>query len=271
MSTHTSLKRSTFLSTCAVVAGASLLVGGRAQEISQVASSTNGKPSIVFCHGIWADGSCFSKVIEPLQAAGYECISAQYPLNTTADDIAIVKKTLSRVSSPSILVGHSYGGQVITGAGTDDRVRGLVYICALGPDEGETAQGQLGMFPTTPVFEHVEVADGRIWMKPAGIADFCGDLPEAEQKVVWATSYPPAADLFSAPMSTPAWKTKPSWYIVGKNDKAVPPDLERFVSKRMGAHTIELDSSHCAMLSQAQAVVDMIEKAANAVLGKAAV
>jgi pimeloyl-ACP methyl ester carboxylesterase len=164
--------------------------------------STSGKPSIVFCHGIWADSSCFGNVIASLQAAGYECISAQYPLNTTADDIAIVKKTLSRVSSPSILVGHSYGGHVITGAGTDDRVRGLVYICALGPDEGETAQEQLGKFPTTPVFKQIEVTDGRVWMKAAGIADFCGDLPEAEQKVVWATNYPPAADLFNAPMGT---------------------------------------------------------------------
>jgi pimeloyl-ACP methyl ester carboxylesterase len=98
-----------------------------------------------------------------------------------------------------------------------------------------------------------------------GIADFIGDLPEAEQNVVWATNYPPAADLFNAPMGTPAWKTKPSWYIVGKNDRAVPPDLERFVSKRMGAHTIELDSSHCPMLSQPRAVVDMILHAANGI------
>ena len=140
-----------------------------------------------------------------------------------------------------------------------------MYICALGPDEGETAQEQLGKFPTTPVFKQIEVADGRVWMKPAGIADFCGDLPEAEQRVVWATNYPPAADLFNAPMGTPAWKTKPSWFIVGKNDRAVPPDLERFVSKRMDAHTIELDSSHCPMLSQPHAVVDMILQAANGI------
>jgi pimeloyl-ACP methyl ester carboxylesterase len=180
----------------------------------------------------------------------------------TASDIS---DEIDANSSPAILVGHSYGGQVITGAGTDDRVRGLVYICALGPDEGETPQEQLGKFPTTPVFEHVEVADDRVWMKPEGIADFCGDLPEAEQKVVWATNYPPATALFNAPMGTPAWKTKPSWYIVGKNDRTVPPDLERFLSKRMGAHTIELDSSHCPMLSQPHAVVDMILQAANGI------
>src|SRR5271163_921643 len=153
MSTHSSIKRLTFLSTCAVLAGASA-VGFQAlgaEEISQVASS-NGKPSIVFCHGIWADGSCFSKVISRLQAAGYEAIAAQYALNTTDDDIATVKKTLGRVSSPAILVGHSYGGQVITGAGADERVRGLVYIAALGPDKGETAQYQQDQFPKTAIF-----------------------------------------------------------------------------------------------------------------------
>src|SRR5246127_254427 len=109
------------------------------------------KPSIVFCHGIWADGSCFDKVIPALQADGHQCIAAQYSLNTTADDIATVKRTLGRVSSPVILVGHSYGGSVITGAGADDRVAGLVYICALAPDADETSQTQQSNFPKTDV------------------------------------------------------------------------------------------------------------------------
>ena len=160
--------------------------------------SNSAKPSIVFCHGIWADGSCFNKVIPRLQAAGYECIAAQYALNTTDDDVATVKKTLGRVSSPAILVGHSYGGQVITAAGVDDRVCGLVYIAALGPDKGETAQYQQDQFPKTPVFSKIAVADGRVWMLPDGASDFAGDLPEAEQKIVWATHYPPSATLFSS-------------------------------------------------------------------------
>ena len=228
--------------------------------------SNSGKPSIVFAHGIWADGSCFSKVIQPLQAAGYEVISSQYALDTVDDDIATVKRTLKRVSSPAILVGHSYGGQVITGAGNDDRVCGLVYICALGPDEGETAQAQLDRFPKTNVFNYVEVADGRVWMLPAGISSFAGDLPESEQKVVWATHYAPDANLFNIPFNqAPAWKTKPSWYIVGKRDNTVHPDLERYLAKRMGATTIELDSSHVAMLSHPDAVFEIIVKAANAV------
>ena len=233
-------------------------------------ASSNGKPSIVFCHGIWADGSCFSKVIAPLQAAGYEVISVQYALNTVSDDIAQVKRSLERVNSPAILVGHSYGGQVITGAGNDDRVRGLVYVCALGPDQGETAQVQQDQFPKTEVFKYVEVADGRLWLRPDGISYFCGDLPEAEQKLVWATHYPPDQNLFAGERSgPPAWKTKPSWCIVGKNDQTVHPDLERYLAKRMGATTIELESSHVPMLSQLSAVLEVIVKAANAVYATA--
>src|ERR1700726_3965045 len=127
------------------------------------------KPSIVFCHGIWADGSSFGKVIPPLQAEGYEVIAAQYGLDTPEADVATVKRTLGRVSSPAILVGHSYGGSVITTAGTDDRVAGLVYIAALAPDEDETAQSQQDLFPITDVFSHIEVAGGRVWMLPSGI------------------------------------------------------------------------------------------------------
>src|SRR5437667_12444375 len=141
-------------------------------------------PSIVFCHGIWADGSSFSKVIPPLQADGYEVMAAQYGLDTPEGDVATVKHTLGRVSGPSILVGHSYGGSVITAAGTDDRVAGLVYIAALAPDADETSQSQQEKFPVTDVFAHVEVVDGRVWMLPDGVESFAGDLSEQEKKVV---------------------------------------------------------------------------------------
>src|SRR6059036_1936317 len=126
-------------------------------------------PSIVFCHGIWADGSSFRKVIPPLQAEGYEVIAAQYGLDTNEGDVATVRRTPGRVSSPAILVGHSYGGSVITGAGTDDRVAGLVYIAALAPDADETSQTEQSNFPKTDVFSYIEVADGRIWLLPEGI------------------------------------------------------------------------------------------------------
>ena len=229
------------------------------------AKSTQTKPSIVFCHGLWADGSCFSKLIVPLQAEGYECIAAQYGLNSTAEDVALTKATIGRVSSPVILVGHSYGGTVITGAGTDDRVVGLVYICALAPDADETSQTQQSNFPTTAVFSHIDVKEGRIWLLPEGTKDFCGDLSEQEQKLVWATQGVPKPDLFGAKAGGTAWKSKPSWYIVGKNDRTVHPDMERFVAKRMGATTYELDSSHVPMLSQPERVLDIIRTAAKAV------
>jgi pimeloyl-ACP methyl ester carboxylesterase len=227
--------------------------------------STQTKPSIVFCHGLWADGSCFSKVIPALQAEGHQVIAAQYALNTIADDVATVRSTLGRVSSPAILVGHSYGGSVITGAGTDGRVAGLVYIAALAPDADETSQTQQSNFPTTDVFSYIEVADGRIWLRPEGIDCFAGDLSEQEKKLVWATQCVPDAGLFSAKVGGTAWRSKPSWYIVAKNDRTVHPDMERFVAKRMGATTTEVASSHVAMLSHPDLVIDVIRAAANAV------
>ena len=227
--------------------------------------STPTKPSIVFAHGIWADGSCFSKVIPPLQAEGYEVMAVQYGLDSNVADVAATIRTLNRVHSPAILVGHSYGGTVITAAGTDDRVAGLVYICALGPDETETSQGQQDKYPKTPVFSQIEVADGRVWLKPSGIGCFCGDLPEEEQQLVWTTAHPPAATLFSHNAPGVAWKTKPSWYIVANNDQAVSPELERFAAKRMGATTYDIDSSHVPMLSHPDYVLDVIRAAASGV------
>ncbi|MGA6980458.1 MAG: alpha/beta hydrolase [Candidatus Sulfotelmatobacter sp.] len=235
------------------------------------AKFTQNKPSIVFCHGLWADGSCFRKVIPTLQADGHQVIAAQYGLNTVADDVATVKNTLGRVNSPAILVGHSYGGSVITGAGTDDRVAGLVFIAALAPDADETSQTQLSNFPTTDVFSYIEVADGRIWLRPEGIDCFAGDLPEQEKKLVWATQCVPVPDLFNAKVGGTAWKSKPSWYIVAKNDRTVHPDMERFVAKRMGAKVTEVASSHVAMLSHPDVVIDVIRAAANAIEGVAAV
>jgi pimeloyl-ACP methyl ester carboxylesterase len=226
------------------------------------------KPSIVFCHGIWADGSCFSKVIPTLQAEGHEVMAAQYGLDTLAGDVATVKRTLGRVSSPAILVGHSYGGTVITAAGTDERVAGLVYIAALAPDAGETSQSQLDKFPVTDVFSHIAVADGRVWLQPEGVECFAGDLSEQDQKLVWATHYAPAADLFTQKLDGVAWKSKPSSYILATKDRTVHPDLQRFVSKRMGANVYEVASSHVPMLSNPKLVIDVIRTAANAAAGR---
>ena len=223
------------------------------------------KPSIVFAHGLWADGSCYSKVIPALEADGHQVVSAQNSLDTLDGDVATVTRALGRVTSPAILVGHSYGGTVITAAGTDDRVAGLVYIAALAPDADETSQSLQDKFPATEIFAHIEVADGRIWMLPSGIGCFAGDLPEQEQDLVWATQGVPDADLFNQKLPGTAWRMKPSWYVVANNDQTVNPELERFVAKRMGAHTYDVDSSHVAMLSHPDFVLGVIRDAAKAV------
>jgi pimeloyl-ACP methyl ester carboxylesterase len=224
------------------------------------------KKTIVFCHGIWADGSCFSKVIPVLQADGHEVISVQYGLDSFEEDVATIKRTLNRVSSPVILVGHSYGGATITAAGVDERVIGLVYIAAVAPDAGETVQDQLDKYPSD-IFTRVEVADGRAWMLPNGTEFFCGDLSAEDQKLVWATHYAPVFDLFhqqKLDADSIAWKTKPSWYVLATKDHTVHPDLQRWVSKRMAATVVEVEGSHVPMLYKPDVVIDIIRKAAAA-------
>jgi pimeloyl-ACP methyl ester carboxylesterase len=225
--------------------------------------SSQTKPSIVFCHGLWADGSCFSKLIPPLRAEGYEVITSQHGLDSHQGDVDCVLRALGRVSSPSILVGHSYGGSLITAAGTDDRVVGLVYIAALAPDEDETSQSQQDKFPATDVFSQIEVADGRVWLLPPGIEYFAGDLTEEEKQTVWATAMAPVADLFDQNVEGVAWRSKPSAFIVAKNDRTVNPELERFAADRMGATTYEVESSHVPMLSHPEVVLDAIRTLAS--------
>ena len=219
--------------------------------------------SVAFAHGIWADGSCFAKVMSPLRAEGYEVIASQHALDDFQADVDCCIRTFGQVPSPIVLVGHSYGGAVITAAGNDDRVAGLVFINALGPDETETLQGQQDKFPTTNVFKSIKVEDGRVWMLPEGIEYFAGDLPEDEQQIVWATASPPAATLFSAKIESPAWRDKPCWNIVGTNDQAVHPDLERTAAKRMNGKVTEVASSHVPMLSHPDVVLDVIRDACS--------
>ena len=225
----------------------------------------------MFCHGIWADGSCFSKLIPPLVAEGYEVISAQYNLDSAQSDIDAVIRTLDRVSSPSILVGHSYRGAVITGAGIDDRVVGMSPSPRSHPTRTRPQQSQQAKFPTTDVFKQIQVADGRVWMLPTGIGYFCGDLSEEEQQVVWATATLPAADLFTEKPPGTAWRTKPSVFVVATEDHSVHPDLHRAAAKRMGATTYEVASSHCAMLSHPDVVLGAIRNPATSLQGTPAV
>jgi pimeloyl-ACP methyl ester carboxylesterase len=261
------LRREILIGTGSAAASLALPGMALAAASNEGPAKATSKPSIVFSHGIWADGSCFSKVVPALQAEGYDVMCAQYGLDTAKGDVDATLRTFGRVKGPIVLVGHSYGGTVITAAGADSRVAALVYICALAPDETETSTSQQAKFPTTDVFKYVEVSDGRVWLKPGreGIACFCGDLPEREQQLVYATHFAPTAELFTQKVDGTGWKTKPSWYIVGKRDRTVHPDLQRFVAKRMNATVTELDSSHVPMLSQPHKVLEVIRSAANAV------
>lgn len=222
-----------------------------------------GKASVVFAHGLWADGSCFAKLIPTLQAEGHEVFASQHGLDSLEGDVACVTRAINHVPGPVVLVGHSYGGTLITKAGTHDRVGALVYICALAPDDDETSQQQQDKFDRTPVFGHIEVADNRVYLKESGIGHFCGDLPPEEQKLVLATGAVPIADIFDQQVPGNAWRTKPSWYIVGNQDQTVNPDLERAAAERMKATTVSLDSSHVPMLSEPKAVLDVIREAAR--------
>lgn len=231
--------------------------------------NANVKPSIVFCHGIWADGSCFHKVIPALRADGHDVMAAQYGLDTLKGDVDATIRTFNRVRGPIVLVGHSYGGSVITYAGMDPRVEALVYIAALGPDESETSQGQQDKFPKSDIWNHVEVADGRAWMKPSGVAAFAGDLSPEEQGIVYATHFAPNAELFNNnQLEGVAWRSKPSTYIIATADRTVHPELQRATAKRMGATVVEVESSHVPMLSKPEVVLAAVRKAAAEVAAK---
>ncbi len=220
--------------------------------------------NIVLVHGAFADGSSWAKVIPILQAKGYNVTAVQNPLTSFADDVAATNRALALQNGPVILVGHSWGGVVITEAGMDPKVAGLVYVAAFGPDAGEVV-GDLGKpYPPPPAFT-APIIDQQGFMSlptDAVVKHFASDLPAAEARVVAATQGPIIASAFGTKVSTVAWKTKPSWYIVSKLDGAIAPDEERFFAKRMKATTTELNTSHVPMLSQPKAVAAVIMDAA---------
>ena len=229
--------------------------------------STLTKPSVVFCHGIWADGSCFRKLIAPLRSEGHQVMAAQYGLDSIAGDVDATIRTFARLDGPILLVGHSYGGTVITHAGLHDRVAALVYIAALCPDENETTLDQLNQFPRAAVSRHVEIGDDRLWLKAEGISAVGGDLPVDEQDLLYATQFAPAAGLFSQKLAGAAWKYRPSIYIVTTEDKTIHPSLQRAGAERMGATVVEIKSGHMPMSSHPHDVLDAIRKAAVLVSG----
>jgi pimeloyl-ACP methyl ester carboxylesterase len=228
----------------------------------------NGRPNIVLIHGAWAEGSCWSGVIERLQADGFEVRAPQFALSSLADDVARLRQVLAFQDGPTVVVGHSYGGQIMTALGADaPTVAGLVYIAAFGLDEGESLGALLSQGPVTPALAHL-FTDARAfaWLSEDDFVNhFAADVDPIQARVLYAVQQPLAASAFGDVMGAPAWKTLPSWYLVAQNDEALPPDAERQFAARMGATTIEIPSSHVAMVSHPNEVADLIEKAANAV------
>ena len=228
----------------------------------------NTRPNIVLVHGAWAEGSCWNGVIERLQADGYHVTAPQFPLTTQADDVARLRQVLDLQDGPTIVVGHSYGGQVITALGADaPNVAGLVYIAAFGLDQGESLGALLSQGPVTPALAHLFTdKQGFGWLSEDDfVGHFAGDVDPLKAKVMYAVQQPIAMAIFDEVMAEPAWKTLPSWYLVAADDQALPPDAERLFATRMGAATVEIPSSHVAMVSHPAAVAQLIETAAEAV------
>ncbi len=216
--------------------------------------------TIVLVHGFWVDASSYSRIISPLLAEGYEVIAVQNPLTSLADDISATKRALARIDGQCILVGHSWGGMVITEVGNDDRVVGLVYLAALAPDTGESMIDLMN--PYGGPSPHFQEQEGFVWIAKAGVEQLlANDLPTDQAALLYATQLPPSASLLEAKASSAAWRNKPSWYLVANRDQAVPPELQHYLAKRMGAATTVVESSHVPMISHAEAVLDVIRAA----------
>ena len=228
----------------------------------------NGRPNIVLVHGAWADGSCWSGVIERLQQDGFQVRAPQFPLSSLADDVARLREVLDFQEGPTIAVGHSYGGQVITALGSDTaNVVGLVYVAAFALDEGESLGALLSQGPVTPALAHLFTdSRGFGWLSEDDFVNhFAGDLEPSRARVLYAVQQALASSAFTDVMGVPAWKSLPSWYLVAQNDEAIPPNAERQFATRMGATTVEVPSSHVAMVSHPTEVTELVEKAAESV------
>jgi pimeloyl-ACP methyl ester carboxylesterase len=251
----------------------SVFVGGLAlactfglgsREVYAEGSTAHGITNVILVHGAWADGSSWSKVIPLLEAKGLHVVAVQNPLTSLADDVAATKRAIDLVDGPVLLVGHSYGGVVITEAGNDPKVAGLVYVAAFTPDTGESLGNMGKSFPVPPGAAEIRPdRTGFLTLTLKGVTeDFAQDLSMENRKVLFAVQGETAGAAFGAKVETPAWKSKPSWYVVAKNDRMISPAFEADMAKRIGAHTTTVESSHVAMLSHPSEVAVVIEQAA---------
>lgn len=222
--------------------------------------------NIVLVHGLFADGSCWAPVIARLQPLGLHVTAVQNPLTTFADAVAETRRVLSQQDGPTVLVGHSFAGMIVTEAGNDPRVSALVYVAARAPDAGEDYAALAHRFPTPPATAGI-LFDGDVGRlsEDAFLRDFAGDLPPAQARVLYATQQPFHKALLTGQITQAAWRTHPSYYAVSAQDRTIDPDLERFMARRMGAQTIELPSSHLSLISHPDAIADLIARAAGVI------
>ena len=248
------MNRPRFLETFAALSAAALV------SIAPQAQATTPVENVVLVHGLYADGSSWGKVIPLLQARGLRVTSVQNPLTSLQDDVDAVRRALALQDGPTLLVAHSYGGMVITQAGDDPKVAGLVYIAARAPDAGEDYPALARKFPVAPASTGLRwEADGYGQLtEEAFVKDFAGDLPREEALAYYAVQQRAAKAITTARTSVAAWRKKPSWYAVSTQDRTIHPALQRFMAQRMGASTVDLDASHVSLLSHPQQVAELI-------------
>jgi pimeloyl-ACP methyl ester carboxylesterase len=249
---------------------AALVAGAAASLISTrgTAATTSTAPltarNVVLVHGLFADGSCWSEVIPRLQAAGLNVTAVQNPLTTLPDAVASAQRVLARQDGPTVLVGHSFSGMIVTEAGVHPNVSALVYVAARAPDAGEDYTALAKTYPTPPATAGIvfDGDEGRLG-EEAFLRDFAGDLPPAKAKVLYAVQQPFNKALLAGKTTQAAWRTKPSFYAVSQEDRTINPDLQRFMAKRMGAKTIEVKASHLALISHPDEIATLILQAAS--------
>ncbi|WP_027668339.1 alpha/beta fold hydrolase [Rhizobium leguminosarum] len=254
------MNRRTFSAALVAGAAASLLATRGMAATSAPVKARN----VVLAHGLFADGSCWTEVIARLQAAGLNATAVQNPLTTLPEAVASVKRVLDRQDGPTVLVGHSFSGMMVTEAGVHPDVSVLVYVAARAPDAGEDYTALAKTFPTPPASAGIvfDGDEGRL-SEAAFLHDFAGDLPEAKAKVLYAVQQPFQKVLLTGKTTQAAWRSKPSWYAVSTEDRTINPDLERFMAKRMGAKTIEVKASHLSLISHPDEIAQLIIEAAG--------
>jgi pimeloyl-ACP methyl ester carboxylesterase len=253
------LVRSLLAVCTALLAIIALAPGAKAQEQSPMQVKT-----VLLVHGAWADGSSWSKVVPLLEAKGLRVVAVQIPLTSFADDVAATQRAIALEAGPLLLVGHSYAGAVITEAGNDPKVAGLVYVSAVAPDQGESTFGLITSVQTPVGSELRPDQSGFLKLTPKGISeDFAQDLPQKEFAILTATQVPISVAAMKGEVTNPAWKSKPSWYIVAANDRAISPELEAAQAKKIGATTTTVASSHVIMLAQPAKVAGVILEATS--------